>query len=81
MGPRTVQGPNHVHCRQHFPRREGVGALFIVGGAGTPRLIHEELFRLAGGRESSAEESPGNGRRKRRIPRAGPGRAPIKSLK
>jgi cyanophycinase len=49
MESRTVQGPNHFHCREHFPRREGVGALFIVGGAGTPRLIHEEFFRLAGG--------------------------------
>src|SRR5262245_15284743 len=50
MESRTaVQGPNHFHCRDHFPVREGVGTLFIVGGAATPRLIHEEFFRLAGG--------------------------------
>jgi cyanophycinase len=49
MEARTVLGPNHVHCRESFPVREGIGTLFIVGGAGTPRLIHEEFFRLAGG--------------------------------
>ena len=54
----TSQGPNHVHCRESFPVREGIGTLFIVGGAGTPRLIHEEFFRLAGGRKARVIHIP-----------------------
>lgn len=58
MESRSVQGPNHVHCREHFPLRQGVGTLFIVGGAGTPRLVHEEFFRLAGGRHARVLHIP-----------------------
>src|SRR5688500_15662028 len=57
MEARAVQGPNHVHCREHFPA-DGGGTLFIVGGAGTPRLIHEEFFRLAGGRRARVIHVP-----------------------
>jgi cyanophycinase len=49
MESRTLQRAKDVHCREHFPCRDGVGTLFIVGGSGTPWLIHEEFFRLAGG--------------------------------
>jgi cyanophycinase len=58
MESRPVQGPNHLHCREHFPVREGVGTLFIVGGAGTPHLLHEEFFRLAGGRRARVIHIP-----------------------
>jgi cyanophycinase len=58
MESRNLGGPNHVHCREHFPLRQGIGTLFIVGGAGTPRLIHEEFFRLAGGRQARVIHIP-----------------------
>ena len=58
MESRSVQGPNHLHCREHFQVREGVGTLFVVGGAGTPHLIHEEFFRLAGGRQAQVLHIP-----------------------
>src|SRR5262245_4402245 len=54
----VVEAPRDVHCREHFPIREGVGTLYIVGGAGTPRLIHEEFFRLAGGRAARVIDVP-----------------------
>lgn len=57
--PRTEPaGPKHFHCREHFPAGTGDGTLFIVGGAGTPRLIHEEFFRLAGGRDARVIHIP-----------------------
>ena len=49
MDPLTKPAPNHITTREPFERREGVGTLLIIGGGETPRLIHEEFFRLAGG--------------------------------
>jgi cyanophycinase len=33
----------------HIPLEEGVGSLVIVGGGGTPPLVHDLFFHLAGG--------------------------------
>jgi cyanophycinase len=58
MESRALQTPTDMHCREHFPLREGVGTLFIVGGAATPLLVHEEFFRLAGGRSARVIHIP-----------------------
>src|SRR5262245_3867149 len=33
----------------HIPLVEGIGALVVVGGGGTPPLVHDLFFHLAGG--------------------------------
>jgi cyanophycinase len=44
-----VIAPRHTLDVTSFPVLEGVGALLIVGGGGTPAMVHDLFFHLAGG--------------------------------
>src|SRR5689334_11751942 len=45
----VAREPQEISCPERFPVRPGVGCLLIVGGAGTPQVVYDEFFRLAGG--------------------------------
>ena len=45
----SVLPPLHTLDLTSFPVLEGVGALVIVGGGGTPPMVHDLFFHLAGG--------------------------------
>lgn len=42
----------------HVPLQSGVGSLLVVGGGGTPPLIHDLFFHLAGGPEARVLHMP-----------------------
>jgi cyanophycinase len=48
METRNVNVPRGPSCWAHIPVVKGVGALLIVGGGGTPPLVHDLFFHLAG---------------------------------
>jgi cyanophycinase len=52
----------------HFPVQQGVGALLIVGGGGTPPLVHDLFFHLAGGSEARLIHIPSATRTFEEIP-------------
>src|SRR5262245_46028746 len=48
MESRSVDTPRGPACWAHIPVVKGVGALLIVGGGGTPPMVHDLFFHLAG---------------------------------
>jgi cyanophycinase len=45
----SVIAPEHTLDLRSFPVLDGVGTLVIVGGGGTPAMVHDLFFHLAGG--------------------------------
>jgi cyanophycinase len=58
MERREPSEPQEIFCPERFPLRPGVGCLVIVGGAGTPQVVYDEFFRLAGGRSARVLHVP-----------------------
>src|SRR5262249_26400266 len=48
MESRSTYHPRGPACWAHIPVVKGVGALVIVGGGGTPPMVHDLFFHLAG---------------------------------
>jgi cyanophycinase len=58
METRCVNVPRGPETWSHIPIQEGVGALVIVGGGGTPPLVHDLFFHLAGGPQARVVHIP-----------------------
>jgi cyanophycinase len=62
--PSTTMETRWQHCPRgpigwsHVPLQVGEGALLIVGGGGTPPLVHDLFFHLAGGAEARVLHMP-----------------------
>jgi cyanophycinase len=51
-----------------FPIADGIGTLFILGGLGTPQVVYDEFFRIAGGPRARVIHIPSATRRFPDIP-------------
>jgi cyanophycinase len=58
MESRCANTPRGPDTWSHVPLLEGVGALLIVGGGGTPPLVHDLFFHLAGGQGARVVHIP-----------------------
>lgn len=52
METRSLNVQRGPSCWAHIPVVRGVGALLIVGGGGTPPMVHDLFFHLAGEEEA-----------------------------
>src|SRR5262245_39252377 len=48
MESRSTYQPRGPACWAHIPVVRGEGALLIIGGGGTPPMVHDLFFHLAG---------------------------------
>jgi cyanophycinase len=58
MESRSANTPRGPSCWAHIPVVRGVGALVIVGGGGTPPLVHDLFFHLAGDQQAHVIHLP-----------------------
>lgn len=58
METQSVHVPRGPETWSHFPVQQGVGSLLIIGGGGTPPLVHDLFFHLAGGSSARVVHIP-----------------------
>jgi cyanophycinase len=58
MESRGLKHPRGPACWAHIPLIKGEGALLIIGGGGTPPMIHDLFFHLAGDEQARLLHMP-----------------------